>query len=44
MSKERAIDVAHLLAKYAVGIYDFLVWMEENFCFLEQALSHDVTS
>lgn len=35
---------AHLLAKYAVGIDDFLVWMEENLCFLEQALSHDVIS
>ena len=35
---------AHLLAKYAVGIDDFLVWMEENPYFLEQTLSHDVLS
>ena len=35
---------AHLLAKYAVGIDDFIVWMEENPCFLEQTLSHDVLS
>ena len=35
---------AHSLAKYAVGIDDFLVWMEENPYFLEQALSHDVLS
>ena len=35
---------AHLLAKHAVGIDDFIVWMEENLCFLEQALSHDVLS
>ena len=42
--KRKDNRLAHLLAKYAVGIYDFLVWMEENFCFLEQALSHDVPS
>ena len=35
---------AHSLAKYAIGIDDFLVWMEENPYFLEQALSHDVLS
>ena len=27
---------AHLLAKYVVGIGDFLVWMEENPCFLSK--------
>ena len=35
---------AHLLANYAIGIDDFHVWMEENSCFLEQALSRDVCS
>ena len=35
---------AHLLAKHACGIVDFLVLMEENLCFLEQALCHDVIS
>ena len=33
---------AHLLAKHAISIVDFMVWMEENPCFLEQALHHDV--
>ena len=42
--KRKGNRLAHLLAKYAVGIDDFLVWMEENPCFLEQALSHDVPS
>ena len=42
--KRKGNRLAHLLAKYAVGIYDFLVWMEENFCFLEQALLHNVPS
>ena len=36
--------LAHLLAKYAIGINDFRVWMEENPYFLEQALLHDVLS
>ena len=35
---------AHLLAKRACGIVDFLVWIEENSCFLEQALHYDVMS
>ena len=34
----------HVLTKHACGIVDFLVWMEENPCFLEQALNHDVIS
>ena len=33
---------AHILAKHAISIVDFKVWMEENPCFLEQALHHDV--
>ena len=35
---------AHLLAKHTCGIVDYLVWMEENPCSLEQALHHDVIS
>ncbi|XP_050246259.1 uncharacterized protein LOC126694211 [Quercus robur] len=42
--KRKGNRPAHLLAKYAGGIDDFIVWMEENPCFLEQALSHDVLS
>ena len=34
---------AHLLAKYAFGIDDFSVWLEEEPCFLNQALIQDVT-
>ena len=33
---------AHLLAKYALGIDDFSVWLEKCPCFLEQALLNDV--
>ena len=33
---------AHILAKHAISIVDFMVWMEENPCFLEQALYHDI--
>ena len=33
----------HLLAKHALGIEDFSVWIEETPCFIEQALLHDVT-
>ena len=36
--------LAHLLAKYAKGIEDFCTWVEENPCFLEQALTYDVIS
>ena len=35
---------AHLLAKYALGTVDFTVWIEDNPCFLEQALIHDIMS
>ncbi|XP_075650221.1 uncharacterized protein LOC142620796 [Castanea sativa] len=33
---------AHLLAKHAYGIADFSVWIEEDHCFLEEALLHNV--
>ena len=42
--KHKENTPAHLLAKHACGIVDFLVWMEENPYFLEQALHHDVIS
>ena len=35
---------AHLLAKYAIGIVDYVVWMEENPCFVEQTFHSDVLS
>ncbi|KAK9984857.1 hypothetical protein SO802_034382 [Lithocarpus litseifolius] len=34
----------HQLAKHALGIFDFSVWIEENPCFLVQALLHDVST
>ena len=34
---------AHVLAKHAFGITDFIAWIEETPCFLGQALIHDVT-
>ncbi|XP_075665350.1 uncharacterized protein LOC142635016 [Castanea sativa] len=34
---------AHLLAKYAIGISDFAVWVEESPSFIDQALLQDVT-
>ena len=33
---------AHLLAKHALGIVDFSVWIEETPYFFEQALFHDI--
>ena len=33
----------HILAKHAISIVDFKVWMEENPYFLKQALHRDVT-
>ncbi|XP_075655169.1 uncharacterized protein LOC142625383 [Castanea sativa] len=35
---------AHVVAKHALSIVDFIIWIEETPCFLEQALIHDVTS
>ena len=34
---------AHLLAKHASGIVDFMAWLEENPYFIEQFLHHDVS-
>ena len=34
---------AHLLVKLALGIVDYLTWMEETPCFLEQPPLHDVS-
>ena len=34
---------AHVFAKHALGIVDFIAWNEETPCFLEQALIRDVT-
>ena len=34
---------AHLLAKHALGIANYLTWMEETPYFLEQALLQDVS-
>ena len=34
--------LAHLLAKHALGIVDFSVWIEETPYFFEQALFHDI--
>ena len=34
---------AHLLAKHACGIVDFIAWIQKTPCFLAQALIHDVT-
>ena len=38
----KAID--QLLTKHAMDIIDFSTWMEENHCFLKEALLHDVFS
>ncbi|XP_030937594.1 uncharacterized protein LOC115962854 [Quercus lobata] len=35
-------QVAHLLAKHAQGVKQFVTWIEESPCFLEHALSADV--
>ena len=34
---------AHLLAKHALCIVDFIAWMEENPDFIEQTLNYDVS-
>ena len=33
---------AHILAKHAKGIVDYVAWLEKTPCFLMQALNHDV--
>nr|XP_023880683.1 uncharacterized protein LOC111993063 [Quercus suber] len=35
---------AHILAKHASGITNYIAWIEEDPCCIAQALSHDVTS
>ena len=35
--------LAHLLAKHATGIVNFIAWLEENPCFIEKSLRHDVS-
>ena len=35
-------QVAHLLAKHAQGVEQYVTWIEESPCFLEHALSTDV--
>ena len=42
--KRKGNTPAHLLNKHASGIVDYLVWIKENPCFLEQTLHHDVIS
>lgn len=34
----------HRLAKHVLGLVDFITWIEENSCFFEKALTHDVIS
>ena len=36
--------IAHLLAKHASIIVDYIAWIGEDPCCIEQALIHDVTS
>ena len=36
--------LVHLLAKYAHGIDDFSIWLEEDPCFIVQALLQDVNN
>ena len=35
-------QVAHLLAKHAQGVEQYVAWIEESPCFLKHALSTDV--
>ena len=41
--KRQGNRLAHVLAKHALSIIDFITWIEETPCFLEQALIHDIT-
>ncbi|XP_075674771.1 uncharacterized protein LOC142643956 [Castanea sativa] len=41
--KRQGNRLAHVLAKHVFGNVDFIAWIEETSCFLEQALVHDVT-
>ena len=40
--KKQGNRSTHVLAKHALGITNFIAWIEETPCFLEQALIHDV--
>ena len=40
--KRQGNKPTHVLAKQALGVVDFIAWIEETPCFLEQALIHDV--
>ena len=42
--KRKGNKPAHLLAKHACGVDDFITWIEETLCFIEQALLDDVTN
>ena len=42
--KRKGNKPAHLLAKHASGVDDFITWVEETPCFIEQALLDDVTN
>ena len=33
---------AHQLAKHVTGVVDFIVWLEENLCFIEPSLHYDI--
>lgn len=35
--------VAHIIAKQALCVDDFFVWIEESTCFIEQAFFYDVS-
>lgn len=43
-TRRQGNNPAHILAKQASSIADFTVWIEENPCFIEQALIQDVIS
>ena len=42
--KRKGNKLAHLLAKHTGGVDDFITWVEETPCFIEQALLDDVTN
>ena len=43
-NQSQTLRPTHLLAKYAQGIDDFSVWLEEDPCFIVQALLQDVNN
>ena len=42
--KRKGNKPAYLLAKHVCGVDDFITWIEETLCFIEQALLDDVTN